>query len=353
MTRVNIGVIGIGRIGRLHAEHLAFRIPGANLVSIAERKEVISAAREFAKRLGVPKVTENYQEILNDKEIEAVVVSTPTDTHSQIIIEAAKAGKHIFCEKPIDHELGKIDGALKAVEKAGVKLQVGFNRRFDPNFAQVKSAILDGKVGDPHFIHIISRDPAPPSLDFIKTSGGLFIDMTIHDFDMARFLVGVEAEELFVYGSVMVDPNIGKVGDIDTALTVLKFENGVIGTIVNSRKAVYGYDQRVEVFGSGGSIYTENQTPTRTVFSDTEGIHTPKPLYFFMERYVESYIREMQAFIDAIINDTQTPVSGIDGRIAVVMALAAQKSYQERRIVKLSEIKTKGGEKSENSDSIC
>lgn len=343
MEKVNIGVIGVGRIGKLHAEHLAFRIPRANLVSIAERKEAISAARDLAKRLGVFKVTENYHEILNDKEIEAVVICTSTDSHPQIIMEAAEHRKHIFCEKPIARELNKVDGALRAVKKAGIKFQVGFNRRFDPNFAQVKQAILEGKVGKPWLVHIISRDPAPPSLDYIKVSGGLFMDMTIHDFDMARFLIGAEVEELFVYGDVMVDPNIAELGDIDTAIISLKFENGVIGTIDNSRKAVYGYDQRVEVFGSGGSIYAENQTPSRTVLSNIEGVHTPNPLRFFIERYTESYIKEMQAFIDAIINDTETPVSGIDGRVPIVMALAAQKSYQERRPVKLSEIKKKGG----------
>lgn len=293
--------------------------------------------------MGVFKVTENYHEILNDKEIEAVVICTSTDSHPQIIMEAAEHRKHIFCEKPIARELNKVDRALRAVKKAGIKFQVGFNRRFDPNFAQVKQAILEGKVGKPWLVHIISRDPAPPSLDYIKVSGGLFMDMTIHDFDMARFLIGAEVEELFVYGDVMVDPNIAELGDIDTAIISLKFENGVIGTIDNSRKAVYGYDQRVEVFGSGGSIYAENQTPSRTVLSNIEGVHTPNPLRFFIERYTESYIKEMQAFIDAIINDTETPVSGIDGRVPIVMALAAQKSYQERRPVKLSEIKKKGG----------
>jgi len=343
MESVSIGIIGAGRIGKIHTVNIAW-MPNTNLVSIAERKEVIDAIRDFVKKLGTPKVTENYQDILNNQEIDAVVICSSTDTHSQIIIEAAKAGKHIFCEKPIDHDLSKIDQALKAVKKAGVKFQVGFNRRFDPNFAQVKQTILEGKVGTPHFIHIISRDPVPPSLDYLKVSGGIFMDMTIHDFDMVRFLIGSEVEELFVYGGVMVDPNIGEIGDIDMALIVLKFKNGVIGTIDNSRQAVYGYDQRVEVFGSGGAIAAENQTPFRTVLSDSKGIHTPKPLYFFMNRYAESYRREMEAFIDAIINDTETPVSGIDGRIPVAMALAAQRSYRERRPIKLSEIKKKEGD---------
>jgi len=350
MEKVNIGVIGLGRIGRLHAEHLAFRIPGAGLKAIADLRGI---DEDFVKRLGEPLVTMDYHDILNDPGIEAVVISTSTDTHFQIIIEAAEAGKHIFCEKPIDRELTKIDKVLKAVAKARVKFQVGFNRRFDPNFAQIKQAILDGKIGTPHLIHIVSRDPAPPPLDYLKVSGGIFMDMTIHDFDMAKFLIGAEVEELMVCGGAMVDPKIGEIGDIDTAITLLKFKNGAIGTIDNSRKAVYGYDQRVEVFGSRGSICTENQTPYRVVVSDTEGVHTPKPLYFFMERYIESYIREMEAFVDAIVNDTETLVTGIDGKIPVLMALAAQKSLQEQRIVKLSEIEKKGGRSNESSNFIC
>jgi len=336
--KVNVGTIGLGRIGKIHAANIAW-MPQANLISIAERKEAIDETRNFARNWGNLKITENYQEILNDREIDAVVISTPTDTHSQIIIEAARAGKHIFCEKPIDFTLARIDKALKAVKEAGVKFQVGFNRRFDPNFVQIKQAILDGKIGVPYSIHIVSRDPAPPSLDYIKVSGGIFIDMTIHDFDMARFLIDLEVKEIFAFGAVMIDPNIGKIGDIDTALTVLRFKNGAIGTIDNSRRAVYGYDQRVEVFGSGGVIAAENQTPCRTVLSDAEGIHSPKPLHFFTQRYQESYRREMEAFIDAIINDIQTPVAGSDGRAATVMALAAQKSYREQRIIKLSAAK--------------
>ena len=336
--RINVGMIGLGRIGKLHAEHLALRIPEANLAAISEIKEQLDAAKDFAKRFHVQKVTEDYHEILRNPNIDAVVICTPTNTHSQIIAEAAEAGKHIFCEKPIAHDLSSVDEALAAVRQAEVKFQIGFNRRFDPNFVQVKQNIQEGTIGQPRFIHLISRDPEPPPLNFIKTSGGIFMDMSIHDFDMARFLIGSEVEEIFVYGGVTVDPAIGKLGDIDTALIVLKFENGVIGTIDNCRQAVYGYDQRVEVFGSCGSIATENITPHRTIISNGEGIHTPNPLNFFMERYTESYIAEMQAFIGAVLNDTPTPVSETDGRIPIVMALAAKKSYLEKRTVKLIEI---------------
>jgi len=335
--KINVGVIGIGRMGRVHTEHLAFRIFQANLVSVADIN--IDAAKDFAERLGISKVTENYQEILDDKKIEAVAICSSTDTHTQLVIEAAQAGKHIFCEKPIGYELSEVDKALRAVEKAGVKFQVGFNRRFDPNFIAMKQAILEGKVGTPHFIHIVSTDPALAPIDIIRVSGGIFLDMTIHDFDMSRFLIGSEVEKLFTTGAVMIDPKIGEAGDVDTALTILWFKNGVIGTIHNSRQTVYGQDQRVEIFGSAGSIATENQTPHRTVVADDEGFHTPKLLYSFIERYREAYLREMQAFIDAIVNNTETPVSGIDGRIPIVMALAAQKSCREQRLVKLSEVK--------------
>lgn len=333
--RLNVGVIGLGRIGKLHAEHLALRIPEANLAVISEIKGQLDAAKNFAERFCVPQVTDDYHEVLENSDIDAVVICTPTDTHSQIIVEAAQAGKHIFCEKPIAHELSRVDEALAAVRQAGVKFQVGFNKRFDPTFVQVKREILEGRVGVPHIMHIVSRDPAPPSLDFIKSSGGIFLDMAIHDFDMARFLTNLEVAEVAAFGGVRIDPRIAQADDIDTALTVLVFTDGTICTIDNSRRAVYGYDQRIEVFGSGGSVATENLTAYRTVISDSEGIHTPKPLDFFTTRYTESYSAEMQAFIEAIINDTPTLVSGDDGRIAIVIALAAKKAYLEKRTVRL------------------
>jgi len=337
-NKVNVGVIGLGRIGKLHAEHLALRIPEANLAAISEIEEQLDTAKDFAERFRVPQVTQDYSEILSNNDIDAVVICTPTNTHSQIIAEAAQAGKHIFCEKPIAQELSSVDEALAAVRQAGVKFQVGFNRRFDLNFAQVKHGIVKGKIGSLEFVRIVSRDPEPPPIEYIKSSGGIFMDMTIHDFDMARFLINSEVEDISVRGGVMIDHKIGEAGDIDTALTVLTFRDGTICTIYNSRRAVDGYDQRVEVFGSRGSIATENETPYRTIVSDSQGVRTPKPLNFFMDRYTESYIAELQAFIEAITNDTPTPVSGTDGRIAIVMALAAQKAYLEKRTVRLTEI---------------
>ncbi len=333
---LKIGVIGAGRIGKLHAENLVTRLPGVDVLAIADVNE--AAAQETAAKLHIPLASAHHQDILNHPDIEAVAICSATDTHSQMIIEAAQAGKHIFCEKPIDYDLSRIDAALNAVEKAGVKLQVGFNRRFDPNFARVREVVAAGGIGEPHVLRITSRDPGPPPVSYIKVSGGIFLDMTIHDFDMARFLIDSPVTEVFAAGAVLVDPEIGAAGDVDTAVVTLRFENGAIGVIDNSRKAVYGYDQRVEVFGAKGSITAENNTPYRTVLSNVEGVHHPLPLHFFLERYNDSYIAEMLVFIRAIANNETPPVTGIDGRIPVVMGLAATKSLRENRPVKLSEI---------------
>ena len=334
--RLNIGIIGAGMIGKVHAENLAYRIPEANPLIIADINE--KAARETAARCNIPKMTTDYQEILADSEVDAVVICSSTDTHARIIGEAAQAGKHIFCEKPIDFSLAKIDQALALVNKAGVKLQIGFNRRFDANFARVRQAITSGEIGEPHLLHIISRDPEPPTPEYVKTSGGIFMDMTIHDFDMACFLIDSEVEEIFAYGGVRIDPEIGKAGDLDTVLILLKYADGTLGTIDNSEKAAYGYDQRVEVFGSKGAIQIANNYPNSATISTGESIHRELPLYFFVERYVDSYIAEMRAFVRAVLEDKPTPVSGADGRLPVVMALAARKSYDENRPVRLAEI---------------
>lgn len=333
---LNIGIIGAGRIGKVHAETLVTRVTGVKVLAIAD--VALAAAQETAARLNVPTAAADYRQLLDNPDIHAVVICSATDTHAQMIAESADAGKHIFCEKPIAFDLNKIDSALQAAEEAGVKLQIGFNRRFDPNFARVRQAVQNGEIGQPHMLHIISRDPAPPPISYIKVSGGIFFDMTIHDFDMARFLIGSEVTEIYTAAGVMVDPAIGEAGDLDTAVIMLKFANGVIGTIDNSRKAVYGYDQRVEVFGSKGAINTANQYPNSAVISSADNIRRDLPLNFFMERYTESYRAEMQAFISAVVNDEPVPVSGMDGRIPVVMGMAARKSYEENRPVRLDEI---------------
>ncbi len=334
--KLHFGIIGAGRIGRVHAETLAFRLPESQIVTITDVNR--EAAQSLAAHCGIPKIAESSEEVIADPQVEAVLICSPTDTHTDLIVEAAKAGKHIFCEKPIAQSLAKIDAALAAVKAAGVQLQIGFNRRFDANFARVRKAVASGEIGAPTLMHIISRDPGPPPISYIKVSGGMFMDMTIHDFDMARFLIGDEVEEIYTTGGVMVDPEIGKAGDIDTALIVMRFRNGVIGTIDNCRKAVYGYDQRVEILGSKGKIETGNCYPNQAVVSGEKSVYQDLPLNFFMDRYTESFAAELKSFTHAVIENQLTPVTGIDGRIPVVMALAARKSYDEHRPVRLDEV---------------
>ena len=333
---LNVGVIGCGRIGRIHAENLATRIPGARVASLADVAG--AAAKEVAGQLHVTQATADYSELLADPAVDAVAICSSTDTHSSIIQEAAAAGKHIFCEKPIDCDLTRIRAALAAVDKAGVKLQIGFNRRFDPSFAKVRELVASGAVGHPHVIRITSRDPGPPPLDYIKVSGGIFLDMTIHDFDMVRFLSGSEAEDIYAIGDALVDPAIRDAGDVDTAIVTLRLKSGALATIDNSRQAVYGYDQRIEVFGSKGSASAGNRTPDAHVLMDTTGVHEAKPLHFFLERYAKAYVIEMRTFVEAVLKNQTPPVTGLDGLQPVVIGLAATRSLRESRPVKLSEI---------------
>lgn len=334
--RLNIAVLGAGRIGRVHAQDLAYRIPEAQLAAIVD--VIPEAALQLGRDLQVTKVTQDPGVILGDKEIDAVVICSSTDTHATLIEEAAIAGKHIFCEKPIALDLAKIDRALAAVKKAGVKLMVGFNRRFDPSFRRVRDLVASGEIGEPHILRITSRDPAPPPIAYVKVSGGIFLDMTIHDFDMARFLIGSEVEQVYAAANVLVDQEIGRAGDVDTAVITLRFANGALGVIDNSRKATYGYDQRVEVFGSKGVAMAQNQTPDTVVQSDSSGVHSALPLHFFVERYAQAYVEEMRAFVDAVLNDKTPPVTGLDARAPVVIGYAAKKSSKENRPVSISEI---------------
>lgn len=333
---VNIGLIGAGRIGRLHAEVLAHRVPTANLSMVTDI--VLESAQKCAADFHIPTVAPDPQAIFDNDEIDAVAICSSTDTHVQLIIEAAQAGKHIFCEKPIALDLASVDRALEVVKQNGVKLQVGFNRRFHANFKQVRDLVAAGKVGQPHLVRITSRDSAPPPISYVKVSGGIFLDMTIHDFDMARFLIDSEVEEVYAAGAVLVDPAIGEAGDIDTTVITLRYANGAIGAIDNSREAVYGYDQRVEVFGSKGVAISANNTPHNTAYYDAQGAYSSLPHFRFLDLYMDSYIAEMKAFVEAIQQDTEPPVTGLDGRYPLVMGLAAAKSYRGNRPVKLSEI---------------
>jgi myo-inositol 2-dehydrogenase / D-chiro-inositol 1-dehydrogenase len=333
---IRVGLIGAGRIGRVHAQALAHGIPGVELAAIVDVRE--DAARDLAEAYNVPLAAGDPVAVLDDPDVDAVVVCTSTDTHAHLIEEAARAGKHVFCEKPIDFDLARTDQALAAAAAAGVKLQIGFNRRFDPNFRRVHDLVAEGRLGEPHVVRITSRDPAPPPIEYVRVSGGIFVDMTIHDFDMARYLAGSDIEEVTAFGAVLVDPAIGEAGDVDTALVALRFANGAIGAIDNSRRAVYGYDQRVEVFGSKGSAVASNNTPTNTVLTDVEGTHGDKPLYFFLERYAAAYAAELRAFCDCVRDGGEPPVTGADGRAALVAGLAAKRSLAEGRPVRLAEI---------------
>jgi myo-inositol 2-dehydrogenase/D-chiro-inositol 1-dehydrogenase len=332
---INIGLVGAGRIGRVHARTIQQSIPDATIQVVTDA--VASSAKEVAALYNIPRVADSFEQILADSSIDAVVICSSTDTHAPFITLAAQAGKHIFCEKPIAADLAVIDSALAAVDKAGVKLMIGFNRRFDANFQRVKQAIDRGEIGTPQLLHIVSRDPAPPPIAYVKVSGGMFFDMTIHDFDMARFLFG-EVESIYAAAAVMVDPAIGEAGDVDTAVITLKFASGAIGTIDNSRKAVYGYDQRVEAFGSEGQAASENWYPNAVTISNGHGVSRDLPLNFFMDRYLAAYQTELAAFVQSVVSDTIPPVVGADGRAPVVMALAAMKSLSEKRPVALKEI---------------
>lgn len=335
---VTLGIIGAGRIGKVHTESVCNYVRNARIKTVAD-PYMSDETREWMLNMGVGGVCADYHEILNDPEIDAVLICSSTNTHSDISLEAIAAGKHVFCEKPIDHDLGRIKRVLEALRGSRLKYQVGFNRRHDHNFAAVKQAIADGRVGDVHIIKITSRDPEPPSAEYAAVSGGMFLDMTIHDFDMVRFLAGCEAEEVYTQAAVLVDPAIGEAGDVDTAVITMKMENGAIAVIDNSRRAAYGYDQRAEVFGSKGMAATANDTQSTVVVSGAGGVTGEKPLYFFLERYMQSFATEVKGFVDAIENDTETKVGALDGLMPVLMGIAAKKSMEEHRPVKLSEIK--------------
>ena len=336
---IKVGIIGAGRIGKVHATSISTQIGNAKVKTIAD-PFMNEELEGWAKSLGIEYAIKDYQEILADPEIDAVLICSPTDTHSSISVEAIKAGKHVFCEKPIDLSVAKIKEVVQALEESDVKLkyQVGFNRRFDHNFEAVKDAVVEGKIGEPHIIKVTSRDPAPPPAEYVKSSGGMFLDMTIHDFDMVCFLAGCGVEEVYAKAAVLVDPEIGKAGDVDTAIVTMKMENGALAVIDNSREAVYGYDQRAEVFGSKGMVASSNDTASSAVISTVEGVTGEKPLYFFLERYMDSFAKEVKCFIEAIENDTEPLLGVLDGLKPVVIGLAAMKSVEENRPVKISEI---------------
>ena len=334
---VKIGIIGAGRIGKVHLQSITYHVKNAVVAAVAD-PFMNEETEKYIKSMGVKKITKDYKEILADPEIDAVMICSSTDTHSSISVEAINAGKHVFCEKPVDHSIEKIQAVADALEGKNLKFQVGFNRRFDHNFAAIRKAVDDGKIGQPHIVKITSRDPEPPNPAYIKVSGGIFLDMTIHDFDMATFLVNSDVEEVYVQSAVLVDPAIGEQGDVDTAIITMKMANGALCVIDNSRRAAYGYDQRAEVFGSKGMVATSNDTLSSAVISDANGVTGEKPLFFFLERYMQSFTDEVCQFVDAIENDKDVPVGIHAGMQSVKIGLAAKKSVEEHRPVRLSEI---------------
>lgn len=330
---VRFGLLGAGRIGKVHAKAITAS-PKARLVAVADAFP--KAATDLATQWGAEVLS--VEQILAASDIDAVVICTPTDTHADLIEQFARAGKAIFCEKPIDLDVERVKQCLKVVDSEGATLMVGFNRRFDPHFTAMRDVIGKGEIGAVEMVTIVSRDPGAPPVDYIKRSGGIFRDMTIHDFDMARWLLGEEIDTVTAQASVLIDPAIGEAGDYDSASVMLSTASGKHATISNSRRATYGYDQRIEVHGSKGSVAAENQRPVSIEVANGNG-YTRPPLHdFFMTRYTDAYAREISSFIDAVESKTPATPSGLDGLIALALADAALKSVQEGRSIKVSEV---------------
>ena len=337
MKKINVAVAGLGRIGKIHLKNLSRNFPEIKVVAVMDiLDESISIADEF----NVPVFVKDFDELLAVSGLDAVVICSPTDTHADYVVKAAKAGKQIFCEKPLDLSLDRVIEVLAIVEECGVKLMLGFNRRFDPEFKKIRQLVINDAVGDPQIIKITSRDPGPPPVSYIKVSGGIFLDMTIHDFDMARYISGKQVKEVFAKAAVKVDPEIGQAGDVDTAIITLTFEDDTMAVIDNCRKAVYGYDQRLEVFGSKGMAQAGNNFPNNHKLYTENGVSGDLPLHFFLERYDASYNKEIREFIDALVSGNEMPVDGTDGLLSIAIGLAAKKSVAESRPVQLTEILT-------------
>src|SRR5699024_5725338 len=335
MEKVVVGIIGAGRIGQLHAKNILLssqcRLKAIADVSTDHLKDI-----DFLK--AVPVITENTDDIFNDPEINAVFICTSTDTHIDFITKAAKNNKHIFCEKPISLDIEKTKETFKIIQEAGVKFQVGFNSRFNTHFKKCHDMVRNGEVGTPHIIKITSRDPEAPPEEYVKKSGGLFIDMSIHDFDMIRFLSGQDVKDITVKASSLIDDRFSRNDDVDTAIITITFTDDSLGVIDNSRQAVYGYDQRIEVFGNKGMVQVENEKPTNVKLSTNVTVTEDKPKYFFLERYAEGYVSEINDFAQSILEDKPVTATFEDGLQAELIAKAAKKSWLENRTVELKEL---------------
>ncbi|MEP3048035.1 MAG: inositol 2-dehydrogenase [Roseibium sp.] len=330
---VNVALLGAGRIGKVHAKAVN-ATDSASLVAVADAFP--ESARTLALQYGTR--VSSIDEIAAAEDVDAVIICTPTDTHADLIEQFSKVGKAVFCEKPIDLSLDRVKTCLAKVEELGATLMLGFNRRFDPHFQAVRQAIDEGRIGDVESVQIISRDPGAPPPSYIQSSGGIFRDMTIHDFDMARFLLGEEVTTVYATASVLVDPEIGKLGDYDSAMVVLTTASGKQCSISNSRRATYGYDQRIEVHGSKGAVSAENQRAVSIEVATEDGYQRPPLHDFFMTRYTEAYAAEIAAFVEAIGQKTAPSPSGEDGLKALALAEAALKSISERRAVGVDEV---------------
>jgi len=328
---LKVGLLGAGRIGHVHAVNIAGN-PGSTLAAVSDF--IPEAAAKLATGYGAAARTTD--EIIADPSIDAVLIATSTDTHSDLIEAATAAGKAVLCEKPVDLSLARAQACQKAVAKTGKPVMIGFNRRFDPNFGALKKALTAGEIGKPELLAITSFDPAPPPVAYVKVSGGLFRDMMIHDFDMANFIMGAAPVSVTAFGSSIVDPEIGAAGDVDTAVVTMTYADGRIAVIKNSRRAVYGYDQRVELLGSEGLLQAQNMLENTVVKSTTAGVTGAKPTYFFLERYMPAYAAEWSAFVDAVSGGKPMPVSLEDGVAALAMAEAATASAKSGATVRLA-----------------
>ena len=325
---INFGLLGAGRIGYTHAVTVQ-SLPNAQIVSVFD--PVDEMAERIQKMSGAKRA--DVDKIITDPNIQAVIIATPTYLHADQIEQAAKAGKAIFCEKPIDLDLNRVEACLKVIEETGAKILVGFNRRFDPNFTDVKDQIQGGKIGQVEMVQITSRDPSAPPVSYIKQSGGLFRDMMIHDFDMVRFLLGEEITEVSATGSVLVDPVIKDAGDIDSAVATMRTACGKIAVISNSRRASYGYDQRVEVHGSKGLVSAENMRATTVTVANKDGYQQGPLLDFFMERYAQAYQNELGYFVSCLEQATNMAPNGVDGLKALQLADAALQSMRQQKTI--------------------
>ncbi|MBA4852248.1 inositol 2-dehydrogenase [Emticicia sp. BO119] len=333
---MNVGVIGLGRMGKIHLKNLMQAITHANVVAVADP---VYPEEQFRKEYGDLLFVKDVIELITSPDVDAIIIATPTSTHAALVEQCIDNDKSVFCEKPLDLSLEITKTLLQKAENLGVPLMIGFNRRFDRDFMEARKAVSEGKIGNPQIVKITNRDPSLPSIEFVKTSGGMFMDFTIHDFDMARYMMDKEVVEVYAKGLVFFDEEMAKVGDVDTALTTLTFADGTYAVLDNSRKAVFGYDQRLEIFGDKGMIQVENNLANRNVLYNENGIHQALPLNSFTQRYIDSYCKEMEAFIGALLNKTPVPIKNEDIIMATLLAYAAKKSMDEQRPVKIAEMK--------------